>query len=228
LIRRKEGGEAFALTCPLVTKSDGSKFGKSESGNVWLDPEKTSPYSFYQFWLNVSDEDAEKYIKIFTTLPKNEINELTNQHREAPHMRLLQKKLAEQVTILTHGKEELDAAIEASSILFGKGTTETLKRMDEKTFLSVFEGVPRFNVKEDAILKGESIINLLTDEAAVFPSKGELRRLVSGGGLSINKEKVSDLEKAVNKSYLLNNRYILVQKGKKNYFLLVVENVDSE
>ncbi len=228
LIRRKEGGEAFALTCPLVTKSDGSKFGKSESGNVWLDPEKTSPYSFYQFWLNVSDEDAEKYIKIFTTLPKNEINELTNQHREAPHMRLLQKKLAEQVTILTHGKEELDAAIEASSILFGKGTTETLKRMDEKTFLSVFEGVPRFNVKEDVILKGESIINLLTDEAAVFPSKGELRRLVSGGGLSINKEKVSDLEKAMNKSYLLNNRYILVQKGKKNYFLLVVENVDSE
>lgn len=228
LIRRKEGGEAFALTCPLVTKSDGSKFGKSELGNVWLDPEKTSPYSFYQFWLNVSDEDAEKYIKIFTTLPKNEINELTNQHREAPHMRLLQKKLAEQVTILTHGKEELDAAIEASSILFGKGTTETLKRMDEKTFLSVFEGVPRFNVKEDVILKGESIINLLTDEAAVFPSKGELRRLVSGGGLSINKEKVSDLEKAMNKSFLLNNRYILVQKGKKNYFLLVVENVDSE
>ena len=228
LIRRKEGGEAFALTCPLVTKSDGSKFGKSELGNVWLDPEKTSPYSFYQFWLNVSDEDAEKYIKIFTTLPKNEINELTNQHREAPHRRLLQKKLAEQVTILTHGKEELDAAIEASSILFGKGTTETLKRMDEKTFLSVFEGVPRFNVKEDVILKGESIINLLTDEAAVFPSKGELRRLVSGGGLSINKEKVSDLEKAMNKTFLLNNRYILVQKGKKNYFLLVVENVDSE
>jgi len=228
LIRRKEGGEAFALTCPLVTKSDGSKFGKSESGNVWLDPEKTSPYSFYQFWLNVSDEDAEKYIKIFTTLPKNEINELANQHREAPHMRLLQKKLAEEVTILTHGKEELDAAIEASSILFGKGTTETLRRMDEKTFLSVFEGVPKFNVKEDVIIKGETIMNLLTDEAAVFPSKGELRRLVSGGGLSINKEKVSDLEKALNKSYLLNNRYILVQKGKKNYFLLVVENVDSE
>lgn len=228
LIRRKEGGEAFALTCPLVTKSDGSKFGKSESGNVWLDPEKTSPYSFYQFWLNVSDEDAEKYIKIFTTLPKNEINELADQHSEAPHMRLLQKKLAEEVTILTHGKEELDAAIEASSILFGKGTTETLRRMDEKTFLSVFEGVPKFNVKEDVIIKGETIMNLLTDEAAVFPSKGELRRLVSGGGLSINKEKVTDLEKAVSKSYLLNNRYILVQKGKKNYFLLILENLDSD
>ncbi len=226
LIRRKTGGEAFALTCPLVTKSDGSKFGKSESGNVWLDSKKTSPYSFYQFWLNVSDEDAEKYIKIFTTLSKSEVDSLVKEHQEAPHVRLLQKKLAREVTILTHGEEELDAAIEASSILFGKGTTDTLKRMDENTFLSVFEGVPKFEIKENVISKGEQVINLLTDEAQVFPSKGELRRLVSGGGLSINKEKISDLEQIVDQSFLLNERYILVQKGKKNYFLLVVEKAN--
>lgn len=226
LIRRKTGGEAFALTCPLVTKSDGSKFGKSESGNVWLDPKKTSPYTFYQFWLNVSDGDAEKYIKIFTTLSRSEIDSLIKEHQEAPHVRLLQKKLASEVTMLTHGEEELDAAIEASSILFGKGTTDTLKRMDENTFLSVFEGVPIFEIKENVISKGEQVINLLTEEAQVFQSKGELRRLVSGGGLSINKEKISNLEQIVDQSFLLNERYILIQKGKKNYFLLVVEKAN--
>ncbi|MDX2443417.1 MAG: tyrosine--tRNA ligase [Bacteroidales bacterium] len=226
LIRRKTGGEAFSLTCPLVTKSDGSKFGKSESGNVWLDSKKTSPYSFYQFWLNVSDEDAEKYIKIFTTLSKSEVDSLVKEHQEAPHVRLLQKKLAREVTILTHGEEELDAAIEASSILFGKGTTDTLKRMDENTFLSVFEGVPQFKLREIVIKSGESLMNLLTKETSVFTSKSELRRLVSGGGLSINKGKISDLDKIVDESFLLNERYILVQKGKKNYFLLVVEKTN--
>ena len=226
LIRRKTGGEAFALTCPLVTKSDGSKFGKSESGNVWLDSKKTSPYSFYQFWLNVSDEDAEKYIKIFTTLSKSEVDSLVKEHQEAPHVRLLQKKLAREVTILTHGEEELDAAIEASSILFGKGTTDTLKRMDENTFLSVFEGVPQFKLREIVIKSGESLMNLLTKETGVFTSKSELRRLVSGGGLSINKGKISDLDKIVDESFLLNERYILVQKGKKNYFLLVLEKAN--
>ncbi|MCD6596813.1 MAG: tyrosine--tRNA ligase [Bacteroidales bacterium] len=223
LIRRKTGGEAFALTCPLITKSDGTKFGKTESGNVWLDAEKTSPYKFYQFWLNVSDVDAAKYIKIFTMLSKEETESLITEHQQAPHIRLLQKRLAEEVTSMTHGQEELEKAKEASGILFGKGTTDSLKRMDEKTFLSVFEGVPRYNVDKKSILKGTAAFTLLTEMTGIFASRGELKRLTSGGGLSINKEKMNDPEKMIDSSFLLNDRYILVQKGKKNYFLIVAE-----
>lgn len=223
LIRRKTGGEAFALTCPLITKSDGSKFGKTESGNVWLDPFKTSPYKFYQFWLNVSDEDAEKYIKIFTLLSQVIIKSLTQEHKAAPHLRILQKRLAREVTILTHGIEELETAEEATAILFGKGTMESLKKINEKTFLAVFEGVPQHEVPTQLIEEGEPLVSLLTDKTSIFPSKGELKRLVSGGGLSLNKEKISDLELIVDKNYLLNERYILVQKGKKNYFLIVLK-----
>ena len=222
LIRRKTGGEAYALTCPLITKSDGSKFGKTETGNIWLDPEKTSPYKFYQFWLNVSDKDAEQYIKIFTMLSQEEIDTLTEEHKHAPHLRILQKKLAKEVTILTHGEEELEAAIEASTILFGKGTTETLRKMNEVTFLSVFEGVPKFKVDPGILPSGVSIMTLLTEKTNIFASKGELKRLVAGGGLSLNKEKILDLEIIINDTYLLNGQYILVQKGKKNYYLVVV------
>ena len=222
LIRRKTGGEAYALTCPLITKSDGSKFGKTETGNIWLDPEKTSPYKFYQFWLNVSDKDAEQYIKIFTMLSQEEIDTLTEEHKHAPHLRILQKKLAKEVTILTHGEEELEAAIEASTILFGKGTTETLRKMNEVTFLSVFEGVPKFKVDPGILPSGVSIMTLLTEKTNIFASKGELKRLVAGGGLSLNKEKILDLEIIINDTYLLNGKYILVQKGKKNYYLVVV------
>ena len=223
LIRRKTGGEAFALTCPLITKSDGTKFGKTESGNVWLDAEKTSPYKFYQFWLNVSDEDAARYIKIFTMLSKNETESLAAEHQQAPHLRVLQKRLADEVTSMTHGEEELGKAKEASVILFGKGTTDSLKRMDEKTFLSVFEGVPRYNVKKESILKGTEAFSLLTEMTGIFNSRGELKRLTNGGGLSINKEKMNEPEKVIDASFLLNERYILVQKGKKNYFLIIAE-----
>ena len=222
LIRRKSGGEAFALTCPLITKADGSKFGKTESGNVWLDPEKTSPYKFYQFWLNVSDEDAEKYIKIFTILDKETIDDLVKRHREAPHERLLQKRLAEEVTTMVHSKEEYESAVEASQILFGKGTTESLRKMNESTFLAVFEGVPMFDIKNEVLAQGVTISDLLAVHTAVFPSKGEMRRLVQGGGLSLNREKVEDAEASVNTSALLNGKYILVQKGKKNYYLIRV------
>jgi len=220
LIRRKTGGEAYALTCPLITKSDGGKFGKTERGNVWLDPEKTSPYSFYQFWLNVSDQDAEKYIRIFTFLTVEEINQLIREHQAVPHLRLLQKSLATEVTTMVHSKDDLNAAIEASEILFGKGTTETLRKLDESTFLSVFEGVPMFEVKSEIIAKGVSLSDLLAAETEVFASKGELRRMVSGGGLSINKEKTDDPERIITASDLLNNKYLLVQKGKKNYYLV--------
>jgi len=220
LIRRKTGGEAFALTCPLITKSDGSKFGKTESGNVWLDPEKTSPYHFYQFWLNVSDDDAAKYIKIFTLIGREEIDELIAGHIKSPHERLLQKRLAEEVTVMVHSREEFDAAVEASQILFGKGTTESLRKMNENTFLSVFEGVPVFDVKRNILGEGASFITLCTEYTQVFPSKGELRRLVQGGGVSINKGKVDNPEEAVTPGMLLNDKYLLVQKGKKNYYLI--------
>lgn len=223
LIRRKTGGEAFALTSPLITKSDGTKFGKTESGNVWLDAEKTSPYKFYQFWLNVSDEDAARYIKIFTMLSKEEAEALIAEHQQQPHLRILQKRLAEKVTSMTHGQDELEKAKEASGILFGKGTTDSLKRMDEKTFLSVFEGVPRHNVEKTGIISGMPLTSLLTEKTGIFASRGELRRLTSGGGLSINKEKVNNTEMVTDASFLLNDRYILVQKGKKNYFLIVAE-----
>ncbi len=222
LIRRKAGGEAYALTCPLITKSDGTKFGKTESGNVWLDPEKTTPYQFYQFWLNVSDEDAIKYIKIFTILGQEEINSIVNEHNKAPHERFLQKRLAEEVTVMVHSRNDYEGAVEASQILFGKGTTETLQKMSEGTFLSVFEGVPVFDVNLDVIKSKVSIAELCAEKSQVFASKGELRRLVQGGGLSLNKVKIENPDMQVTEEMLLNNKYILVQKGKKNYFLIRV------
>ncbi len=222
LIRRKTGGEAFSLTCPLITKSDGAKFGKTESGNVWLDPEKTTPYQFYQFWLNVSDEDAAKYIKIFTVLSKEEINGITHEHNKAPHERLLQKRLAEELTVMVHSRSDYEGALEASQILFGKGTTESLRKMNESTFLSVFEGVPVFDVPLAILKHGVTIADLCAEHSQVFISKGELRRLVQGGGLSINKVKISDADMIIGNELLLNGKYLLVQKGKKNYFLIRV------
>jgi len=220
LIRRKAGGEAFALTCPLITKSDGSKFGKTESGNVWLDPEKTTPYQFYQFWLNVSDEDAAKYIKIFTILGKAEIDDVIEEHNKAPHERLLQRRLAEEVTVMVHSRSDYDGAVEASQILFGKGTTESLVKMSENTFLSVFEGVPVFDVKREIFESGVTLTDLCTMHSQVFASKGEMRRLVQGGGVSLNKIKVEDPDMPVASDLLLNSKYLLLQKGKKNYFLI--------
>ncbi len=223
LIRRKTGGEAFALTIPLITKADGSKFGKTESGNVWLDPERTSPYSFYQFWLNTSDEDAERYIKVFTLLPSEEIESFIIQHREAPHARVLQKKLAEEVTIMVHSKEDYEMAVEASQILFGKGTAEQLRKLNENTFLSVFEGVPQFNIPKSEIENGVNVIDLLAEKTDIFPSKGELRRTIKGNGLSINKDKIADPELTINSEFLIGGKYILAQKGKKNYYLIIVQ-----
>jgi len=220
LIRRKAGGEAFALTCPLITKSDGTKFGKTESGNVWLDPDKTTPYQFYQFWLNVSDEDAAKYIKIFTVLGQDEIAGIISDHNKAPHERFLQKRLAEEVTVMVHSRNDYDGAVEASQILFGKGTTESLKKMNENTFLSVFEGVPVFDVKMEILQNGVTIADLCTEYSQVFPSKGELRRLVQGGGFSINKEKIDNPDIPIAIESLLNKKYLLLQKGKKNYYLI--------
>lgn len=222
LIRRKEGGEAFALTCPLITKSDGSKFGKTESGNVWLDPAKTSPYEFYQFWLNVSDEDAARYIKIFTGLDREETDDLIAEHNKAPHERMLQKKLAAEMTVMVHSKADLMASVEASEILFGKGTTESLRRMSEDTFLSVFDGVPTFDIKRDLLKNKISLVELCTEQTKIFSSKGEMRRLIQGGGLSLNKDKIADADVLVDESILLNERYILIQKGKKNYFVIRV------
>jgi tyrosyl-tRNA synthetase len=223
LIRRKEQGEAFALTCPLITKADGGKFGKTESGNVWLDPERTSPYSFYQFWLNVSDDDAVKYIKIFTVLPEIEISKFVEEHATAPHLRLLQKKLAEEITVMVHSRADYEAAIEASGILFGNATGDALKKLDEKTFLSVFEGVPMYNVAKTEIESGIPVADLLAGITDIFPSKGELRRTIQGNGLSINKEKYNNENGVINSDFLITGKYILVQKGKKNYYLIVVE-----
>ncbi|MFC2096362.1 tyrosine--tRNA ligase [Bacteroidota bacterium] len=222
LIRRKLGGEAFALTCPLITKADGNKFGKTEEGNIWLDPELTSPYKFYQFWLNVSDEDAEKYIRIFTMLPKEEIDTLIEKHREEPHMRALQQRLAKELTVMVHSEKDFKTAVSASKILFGKATTDELKSIDEKTFLSVFEGVPMFDVEKSKIEAGANVLTLLAEDTQVFPSKGELRRTIKGGGVSINKEKIQSEEITIGSDRLLNDKYILIQKGKKNYFLIKV------
>lgn len=222
LIRRKTDNEAFALVCPLITKADGGKFGKTESGNVWLDRKYTSPYKFYQFWLNVSDTDAEKYIKIFTSIPKDEIEALVTEHAEAPHLRVLQKRLALEVTVLVHSEEDYQAAVEASGILFGNATSETLKKLDEETLLAVFEGVPQFRLSKELFNDEVKFIDLLTDHAAVFPSKGEMRKMVQAGGVSVNKEKLTNHDEIVQLSGLLNEKYLLVQKGKKNYFLLIV------
>ena len=223
LIRRTNGGEAFALTCPLITKADGGKFGKTESGNVWLDPRYTSPYKFYQFWLNVSDEDAARYIKIFTALPKDEIEALTDQHLEAPHLRVLQKRLAQEVTVMVHSEEDYQAAVEASNILFGGGTSEALKKLDEATLLSVFEGVPQFEVSRDALAAGVKAVDLFVENAPVFASKGEMRKLVQGGGVSLNKEKLTAFDQMINTNDLLDDKYLLVQRGKKNYYLIIAK-----
>ncbi len=223
LVRRKEGGEAFALTCPLITKADGGKFGKTESGNVWLDRRYTSPYKFYQFWLNVSDDDADKYIKIFTALPKAEIDALVAEQKAAPHLRILQKRLAEEITVMVHSREDYEAAVEASNILFGNSTSEALKKLDEDTLLAVFEGVPQFTISKEELQKAPKAVDLLVDLAPVFPSKGEMRKLVQSGGVSINKEKLASFDQPVDTSFLIGNQYILVQKGKKSYYLLIVK-----
>ena len=218
LIRRKLGGEAFALTCPLITKADGGKFGKTESGNVWLSRNYTTPYKFYQFWLNVSDADAEKYIKIFTFLSKDEVESLVAEHAQAPHLRLLQKRLAKEITIMVHSEQDYEMAVEASNILFGNATSESLKKLDEATLLAVFDGVPQFEVSKEAV--GCKLMDLLTEKAAVFASKGEMRKLIQNGGFAVNKEKCADTEAILSADMLLNDKYLLVQKGKKNYFLL--------
>ena len=232
LIRRTLGNdqEAYALTCPLITKADGKKFGKTESGNIWLDRKRTSPYKFYQFWLNVSDDDAEKYIKIFTSLEKDVIDALIEEHKQDPGRRVLQKRLAQEVTVMVHSQEDYDMAVEASGILFGKSTKEGLEKLDEQTFLDVFDGVPSFTIAKDQL--GQGIIEVLTAVAPVneeqkdkviFPSKGECRKMIQGGGVSLNKEKVSDLNQVVTESDLIDGKYLLAQRGKKNYYLITVK-----
>ena len=222
LIRRMNGGEAYALTCPLITKADGGKFGKTESGNVWLERRYTSPYKFYQFWLNVSDDDAKKYIKIFTMLSKEEIDALIAEHEQAPHLRILQKRLAKEVTTMVHSEDDYEAALEASNILFGNATSDSLKKLDKETFLSVFEGVPTFQIAKSEIEAGIPVLDFLAEKTAIFPSKGEARKTIQGGGVSINKTKVSAIDMIVNSNEVLNGAYILVQKGKKNYFIVEV------
>ncbi len=223
LIRRMYGGEAYALTCPLITKADGGKFGKTESGNVWLDPRYTSPYKFYQFWLNVSDVDAEKYIKIFTMLDHEEIESLIGQQKEAPHLRPLQKRLAREITILVHGETEYEKAVEASNILFGNATADALRNLDEATLLDVFAGVPTYEVSRDELHNGIKAVDLTTEKAAIFPSKSEMRKLTQGGGAMINKEKLSTFDQLIDDSYLLAGKYLIVQKGKKNYYLVIAK-----
>ena len=222
LIRRMEGGEAFALTTPLIKKADGTKFGKTESGNIWLDPKKTSPYKFFQFWLNSSDEDSKNYIRIFTTKSQEEVLALEAEHNLAPNQRLLQKAIAKEVTIRVHSENDYNAAVEASEILFGNAPTEALSKLDEETLLSVFEGVPQMQISRDELAAGISVIELLSDKANVFPSRGEARKLIQGGGVSINKQKLTDVNATQNTDGLLQNKYLLVQKGKKNYYLLIV------
>ena len=221
LIRRKLGGEAYALTCPLITKTDGGKFGKTENGNVWLDPERTSPYKFYQFWLNTSDEDAAGYIKKFTLFTKDQVSALISEHQQAPHLRVLQKALAKDITIRVHSEEDYKAALEASDILFGKGTNETLQKLSEETLLSVFEGVPQCEIASSDLREGIGIIDFLSNKTGIFSSNNEARRMLKEGGVQINKQKAGE-DLLLNDSFLLNGRYLLVQKGKKNYFLVKV------
>ena len=223
LIRRKEGLDAYGLTWPLMTKSDGKKFGKPESGNIWLDPERTSPYKFYQFWLNTTDEDAARYVKIFTILPPARIDALIAEHREAPHLRKLQKTLAKEITCLIHGEEAYNLALEASQILFGNATSETLRKIDENTFLSVFEGVPQYEIAAADLKAGISIVDFLADKTAIMSSKGEARRALKSNAIGINKEKVQGEETIIGESHLIDGKYILAQSGKKNYFLVIVK-----
>lgn len=224
LIRRTLGNEAqaFALTCPLITKSDGKKFGKTEQGNVWLDRRYTTPYRFYQFWLNVADDDAERYIKIFTSLPQEEINALIEDHRADPGRRTLQKRLGEEVTCMVHSREDYEMAIEASNILFGKATKDNLLKLDEETLLQVFDGVPQFEVSKDQAL-GVKAVDLFAETTKCFASKGEMRKLVQGGGVSLNKEKLAAFDQVIEQKDLLDGKYLLVQRGKKNYFLITVK-----
>ena len=221
LIRRTCGGEAYALTCPLITKADGGKFGKTEKGNIWLDAQKTTPYEFYQFWLNVSDEDAQKYIKIFTMLDRATIEAAIEEHLQDPGRRSLQKLLAKEVTIMVHGQKEYDNALSASQMLFGNATSEALKALDEKTFLSVFAGVPTFDIAREDLPLG--LLEMLAVRTSIFPSKGEARKMVLGGGVSINKDKVTDLDRNVGPEDILDGKYILLQKGKKNYYIINVK-----
>lgn len=223
LIRRTNGGEAYALTCPLITKADGGKFGKTESGNIWLDSRYTSPYKFYQFWLNVTDEDAKKYIRIFTSIPKEETETLTAEHDAAPHLRILQKRLAKEVTIMVHSEGDYNAAVEASEILFGNATSEELKRLDEDTLLSVFEGVPQFEIAKTDIEAGIKAVDLLAGKTNVFSSKNEMRKMVQGGGVFLNKEKLTAFDHTVTVDDLLDGKYIIVQRGKKNHYLIIVK-----
>ncbi|MCQ2285427.1 MAG: tyrosine--tRNA ligase [Bacteroidales bacterium] len=221
LIRRKVGGEAYALTCPLITKADGGKFGKTEKGNIWLDPEKTSPYAFYQFWLNCSDADSKKYIRIFTTYTKEEIEKMEQEHDAAPHLRILQKALAKDLTIRVHSEEDYNAAVSASEILFGKGTAESLASLSEKMFFAVFDGVPQMTVPKEKVAAGIPIVDFLAEETAIFASKGEARRMLKDNGLSINKSKIGD-SYVVEEKDLINGKYLLVQKGKKNYYIVLI------
>ena len=220
LIRRKGNGEAFALTTPLIKKADGTKFGKTESGNIWLDPKKTTPYKFYQFWLNASDEDAKNYIRIFTLLSKDEIDALEQKHAEAPHLRLLQKQLAQDITCRVHSENDYNAAVEASEILFGEGTTEALKRLTEEDLLAAFEGVPQVGISKIDLDSGINIVEFFSEKTKIFPSKGEARKMIQQGGVAINKEKLSDVQAIITSAGLLNGKYLLAQKGKKNYFLI--------
>jgi tyrosyl-tRNA synthetase len=220
LIRRIGNGKGYALTCPLITKADGTKFGKTETGNVWLDAERTSPYRFYQYWLNVSDEDAEKYIKIFTFLSKNGIEKLVGEHQEAPHMRILQKKLAEEITVMVHSRDDLNNALRASNILFGKSTSEDLKKLDEKTFLDVFDGVPQAEIPRAELENGLDMIAALADKTGFLPSNSEARRALKQNAVSVNKEKVAE-DYSITASDLINDKFVLLQRGKKNYFVLV-------
>lgn len=223
LIRRMGGGEAYALTCPLITKADGGKFGKTESGNIWLDKRYTSSYKFYQFWLNVADADAERYIKIFTNITREECEDLIAEHREAPHLRLLQKRLAKDVTIMVHSEADYNAAVEASEILFGNSTADVLHRIDEETLLAVFDGVPQFEIDRAGLDEGIPAISFLVETAQIFPSKGEARKTIQAGGVSVNKEKLTAPDNIITADNLLNDRYIIVQRGKKNYFLVIVK-----
>lgn len=223
LIRRKDQGTAYAITTQLIKKADGTKFGKTESGAVWLDPEKTSPYKFYQFWLNASDDDVKKWIRIFTLKNQAEIEALEKEHDAAPHLRILQKALAEDITIKTHSVEALETAIKTSEFLFGNGSLEFLKSLSEKQVLEMFEGIPQFNISKSELSAGIDAATLLAEKAAVFPSKGETKKLIQGGGVSVNKEKVADVMQVFNAESLINDKFIVVQKGKKNYFLLIAE-----
>lgn len=223
MIRRSMGGEAFGLTCPLIKKADGTKFGKTETGNIWIDPRYTSPYKFYQFWLNVSDDDARSYIKIFTLLDRPTIDGIIAEHDAAPHERRLQRVLAEEITCMIHSRVEYEKAVEASAILFGGATADALRKLDEETFLQVFEGVPQFTVTAADIAAGINFVDLTTEKAAIFPSKGETRKLIQGGGVSLNKEKMELADRSVTTADLIAGKYLLVQKGKKNYYIIIVE-----